>query len=73
MVTGIDIVKEQLRIASGLGLSFKQSDIKITGHAIECRINAADPTTLTPSPGTVTQFHVPGGFGIGVDSHLYNG
>ncbi|MFT6154676.1 MAG: acetyl-CoA carboxylase biotin carboxylase subunit [Bermanella sp.] len=73
MITGIDIVKEQLRIASGLGLSFKQSDIKIRGHAIECRINAEDPITFTPSPGTVTQFHVPGGFGIRVDSHLYNG
>jgi acetyl-CoA carboxylase biotin carboxylase subunit len=73
MITGIDIVKEQLRIASGLGLSFKQSDIKISGHAIECRINAEDPTTFTPSPGTVNQFHVPGGLGIRVDSHLYNG
>jgi acetyl-CoA carboxylase biotin carboxylase subunit len=73
MITGIDIVKEQLRIASGLGLSFKQSDIKINGHAIECRINAEDPITFTPSPGTVTQFHVPGGLGIRVDSHLYNG
>jgi acetyl-CoA carboxylase biotin carboxylase subunit len=73
MVTGIDIIKEQLRIASGLGISFKQSDIVIKGHAIECRINAEDPTTFTPSPGTVDQFHTPGGFGIRVDSHLYNG
>jgi acetyl-CoA carboxylase biotin carboxylase subunit len=73
MVTGIDIIKEQLRIASGLGISFKQSDIVIKGHAIECRINAEDPTTFTPSPGKVDQFHTPGGLGIRVDSHLYNG
>lgn len=73
MVTGIDIIQEQLRIASGLPLSFAQSDIVIKGHAIECRINAEDPTTFTPSPGKVTQFHTPGGLGIRVDSHLYNG
>ncbi len=73
MVTGVDIVKEQLRIASGLGLSFKQSDISIKGHAIECRINAEDPVTFTPSPGKIDQFHAPGGLGIRVDSHLYNG
>jgi acetyl-CoA carboxylase biotin carboxylase subunit len=73
MVTGIDIIKEQLRIASGLPLSFTQKDIKITGHAMECRINAEDPTTFTPSPGKVDLFHAPGGLGIRVDSHLYNG
>ena len=73
MVTGVDIIKEQLRIASGLGISFKQGDITIKGHAIECRINAEDPTTFTPSPGKVNQFHTPGGLGIRVDSHLYNG
>lgn len=73
MVTGIDIIKEQLRIASGLPLSFAQKDIKITGHAMECRINAEDPTTFTPSPGKVDLFHAPGGLGIRVDSHLYNG
>jgi len=73
MVTGVDIVKEQLRIASGLGLSFKQSDVSIKGHAIECRINAEDPVTFTPSPGKIDQFHAPGGLGIRVDSHLYNG
>lgn len=73
MITGVDIIKEQLRIASGLGLSFKQSDIEIKGHSIECRINAEDPTTFTPSPGKIDQFHTPGGLGIRVDSHLYNG
>jgi len=69
----VDIIQEQLRIASGLPLSFKQSDITIKGHALECRINAEDPTTFTPSPGKITQFHTPGGLGIRVDSHLYNG
>ncbi|MGK0444333.1 MAG: acetyl-CoA carboxylase biotin carboxylase subunit [Bermanella sp.] len=73
MVTGVDIIKEQLLIASGMGLSFKQSEIEITGHAIECRINAEDPKTFTPSPGKVNLFHAPGGLGIRVDSHLYNG
>jgi acetyl-CoA carboxylase biotin carboxylase subunit len=72
-VTGIDIVKEQLRIASGLGLSVKQEDIKITGHAIECRINAEDPQTFMPSPGKVVLYHSPGGNGIRVDSHIYSG
>ncbi len=73
MVTGVDIIQEQLFIASGKGLSFKQSDIEIKGHAIECRINAEDPKTFTPSPGLVNLFHAPGGLGIRVDSHLYNG
>lgn len=73
MVTGIDIVKEQLRIASGLPLSVKQEDIKITGHAFECRINAEDPATFMPSPGTIDLFHAPGGNGIRVDSHIYSG
>ncbi len=73
MITGIDIVKEQLRIASGLPLSVKQKDIRITGHAIECRINAEDPQTFIPCPGLVKQFHAPGGNGIRVDSHLYSG
>lgn len=71
MVTGIDLVKEQLFIASGKKLSFTQKDIKITGHAIECRINAEDPRTFAPSPGTVSYFHAPGGPGIRVDSHIY--
>jgi len=72
-VTGIDIVKEQLCIAAGHGLSVKQEDIVITGHAIECRINAEDPVTFMPSPGKITLFHTPGGNGIRVDSHIYSG
>jgi acetyl-CoA carboxylase biotin carboxylase subunit len=72
-VTGIDIVKEQLQIASGMGLSVKQKDIIITGHAIECRINAEDPVTFMPSPGKISLFHTPGGNGIRVDSHIYSG
>lgn len=71
MVTGIDLVVEQIRIAAGKKLSLKQSDVKIVGHAIECRINAEDPRTFTPSPGTVSYFHQPGGPGIRVDSHIY--
>ena len=73
MVTGIDIIKQQLRIAAGEKLSFKQSDIKISGHAFECRINAEDPKTFVPCPGKVTHFHAPGGPGVRVDSHLYSG
>ncbi|MDX5299166.1 MAG: acetyl-CoA carboxylase biotin carboxylase subunit, partial [Gammaproteobacteria bacterium] len=73
MVTGIDIVKEQLRIASGLPLSFSQDDVVIRGHAIECRINAEDPDTFIPSPGLVKYFHAPGGNGVRVESHLYRG
>ncbi len=73
MVTGIDIIKEQLRIASGLPLSFKQEDVKVVGHAIECRINAEDAKTFLPWPGKIDQFHAPGGPGIRVDSHIYNG
>lgn len=72
MITGIDIVKEQIKIAAGEKLSFSQSDVKITGHAIECRVNAEDPTSFIPCPGTVTLFHPPGGPGIRVDSHLYS-
>lgn len=73
MVTGVDIVKEQLRIASGLPLSIKQENIVITGHAVEARINAEDPKTFMPSPGKVNYFHPPGGMGVRVDSHLYSG
>ncbi len=73
MITGVDIVKEQLRIASGLPLSFTQDEITFRGHAIECRINAEDPQKFTPSPGTVQHFHAPGGNGVRVDSHLYSG
>lgn len=72
-VTGIDIVKEQLRIASGLELSVKQEDIHIKGHAIECRINAEDPVSFLPSPGKITMFHPAGGIGVRVDSHIYSG
>jgi len=72
-VTGIDIVKEQLRIASGLGLSVKQEEVKLLGHAIECRICAEDPVTFLPSPGKVNLYHSPGGIGIRVDSHMYSG
>ena len=73
LVTGIDLVKMQLRIAAGEPLPFTQADIKITGHAIECRINAEDPKTFMPSPGPVKLWHAPGGPGIRVDSHLYSG
>jgi len=73
MITGVDIVKEQLRIAAGQPLSFTQSEVKFFGHSFECRINAEDPKTFLPSPGKVTTFHPPGGPGIRVDSHLYDG
>lgn len=73
MITGVDIVKEQLLIASGRPLSFKQEDITFRGHAFECRINAEDPKTFMPSPGKVTSYHAPGGNGVRVDSHLYSG
>ncbi|MFZ2288568.1 MAG: acetyl-CoA carboxylase biotin carboxylase subunit [Halopseudomonas yangmingensis] len=73
MVTGIDIVKEQILVAAGNKLSISQDQIKVFGHAIECRINAEDPATFMPSPGTVTFFHAPGGNGVRVDSHLYSG
>jgi acetyl-CoA carboxylase biotin carboxylase subunit len=73
MITGVDIVKEQIRIAAGEPLSFTQEQIKIRGHAIECRINAEDPKTFMPSAGTITQYHAPGGPGVRVDSHIYNG
>lgn len=73
MITGIDIVKEQLKIAAGEPLSIKQEDVKITGHSIECRINAEDPRSFIPSPGKINLFHAPGGFGIRFDSHIYNG
>jgi acetyl-CoA carboxylase, biotin carboxylase subunit len=72
-ITGIDLVHEQLRVASGAGLSVKQSDITFQGHAIECRINAEDARTFTPSPGTITHYHTPGGLGVRVDSGVYAG
>ena len=73
LITGIDLVKEQLHIADGQPLRFKQEDISLRGHAIECRINAEDPKKFTPSPGRVELWHPPGGPGIRVDSHLYSG
>ncbi len=73
MITGIDIVQQQIRIAAGERLGIKQRDVQFRGHAIECRINAEDPYRFTPSPGRITSFHVPGGPGIRVDSHAYNG
>ena len=73
LVTGVDIIKEQLRIASGQPLSFRQQDIQMKGHAIECRINAEDSETFIPSPGVITVFHAPGGPGVRMDSHIYAG
>ena len=73
MVCGIDLVREQIRIAAGAALGYGQSDIMFTGHAIECRINAEDPSTFMPTPGRVTAFHAPGGLGVRVDSALYAG
>jgi acetyl-CoA carboxylase biotin carboxylase subunit len=72
-ITDIDLVREQIRIAAGLPLSFGQSDVVFEGHAIECRINAENPRTFTPSPGLVTDFHAPGGLGVRLDSALYTG
>ena len=73
MITGVDIVREQLRIASGDKLNIRQEDVKIQGHAIECRINAEDPRNFMPSPGLVTLWHAPGGPGIRMESHVYSG
>lgn len=73
MITGVDIIKEQIFIAAGEPLRLKQEDIVIRGHAVECRVNAEDPKTFMPCPGTITQCHMPGGFGVRVDSHIYNG
>lgn len=71
MITGIDLVKQQLLVASGEKLAYSQKDVVINGHAIECRINAEDPQTFTPSPGTISYFHAPGGPGVRVDTHIY--
>ncbi len=73
LITGVDIVSEQLRTAAGKRMVFQQEQLNPRGHAIECRINAEDPETFMPSPGTITQFHCPGGPGIRVDTHIYNG
>ncbi len=71
MITGVDLVKEQIRSAAGIPLRFKQEDIQIRGHAIECRINAEDPFKFTPCPGKITAYHPPGGLGVRVDSFVY--
>tara|TARA_E500000318_G_scaffold35258_2_gene34479 strand:+ start:8990 stop:10336 length:1347 start_codon:yes stop_codon:yes gene_type:complete len=73
MITGIDLVREQIQIASGASLSFTQDDVVLNGHSIECRINAENPRTFMPSPGRVTDYHAPGGLGVRVDSALYAG
>jgi acetyl-CoA carboxylase biotin carboxylase subunit len=73
MITGVDLVREQIKVASGLPLSFKQDDIRFEGHAIECRINAENPETFFPSPGVLKNYHTPGGLGVRVDSALYSG
>jgi len=73
MITGIDIVREQILIADGQELSLTQDDVAIKGYAVECRINAEDPNNFMPSPGKITQYHVAGGLGVRVDSHIYNG
>ena len=72
-ISGIDIVREQIRIAAGAPLSFRQEDIDFQGHAIECRINAEDPATFAPWPGKIDDYHPPGGLGVRVDSGLYAG
>ncbi len=73
MITGVDLVREQLRVASGEELSIRQEDVHIDGHAIECRINAEDPKTFMPSPGLINLYHAPGGPGVRIDSHIYSG
>jgi acetyl-CoA carboxylase biotin carboxylase subunit len=73
MITGVDIVKEQLLIASGERLRYTQDDIVIRGHAIECRLNAEHPETFMPSPGRIEEFHAPGGPGVRLDTHIYSG
>ena len=73
MITGVDIIKQQIKVAEGHELAYKQEDIVVNGHAFECRINAEDPNTFMPSPGTITQYHAPGGLGVRMDTHIYNG
>jgi acetyl-CoA carboxylase biotin carboxylase subunit len=73
MITGIDLVQEQIRVAAGEKLRFRQRDVELKGHAVECRINAEDPFKFTPSPGKILAWHAPGGPGIRVDSHAYAG
>ncbi len=73
LISGVDIVQEQIRVAAGEKLSYRQKDIVLRGHAIECRINAEDPFSFIPSPGQISFYHPPGGPGIRVDSHIYQG
>jgi acetyl-CoA carboxylase biotin carboxylase subunit len=73
MITGIDLVNEQIRIAAGGSIGFKQEDIEFEGHAIECRVNAENPATFRPSPGRINSYHAPGGLGVRVDSAVYQG
>ena len=73
MITGVDIIKQQLYIAAGEPLKIRQEDVQIRGHAIECRLNAEDPESFLPSPGTITQYHAPGGPGVRMETHIYNG
>ncbi len=74
LVTGVDLIREQIKIANGEGLRFSQNDIKLNGHAIEVRINAEDPfNNFAPSPGKITGYHAPGGFGVRIDTHAYAG
>ncbi len=73
MITGIDLVQQQIFVAAGEKLKFRQKDIELRGHAIECRINAEDPYNFVPSPGTITRFHMPGGPGVRIDTHAYGG
>ncbi len=73
MITGVDIIKEQIYAAEGRELRWSQDDIRISGHAFECRLNAEDPVTFMPSPGTIKQYHSPGGLGVRVETHIYNG
>jgi acetyl-CoA carboxylase biotin carboxylase subunit len=72
-ISGIDIVREQIRIAAGAELGYRQQDVVLNGHAIECRINAENPETFMPSPGQITGYHTPGGLGVRIDSALYQG
>ncbi len=73
MITGVDLVREQIRIAAGEPLSLRQEEVVLRGHALECRINAEDPENFMPSPGTITAYHAPGGLGVRIDSHVYSG
>ena len=73
LVTGVDIIRQQLQVASGMPLDWTQDRIRLNGNAIECRINAEDPDTFMPSPGTITHYHAPGGLGVRMDTHIYNG